>query len=144
MSRVVIVDTAHAPYLEHVSVGGHRFQGDEPNDAGGADAGPNPYEFLLTALGVCTCITVRMYAQRQHWPLEAVHIALTHAKVHADDCAACESGTRMIDSAEMEISLAGDLSEEQRGRLLEIASRCPVHRTLTSAVQIHTRVVTPT
>jgi putative redox protein len=144
LSRVVIVDTAHTPYLEHVTVGAHRLQGDEPTDAGGTDAGPNPYEFLLTALGVCTCITVQMYAQRQHWPLEAIHIALTHAKAHADDCTACASEIRMIDTVEMEIALTGDLSEEQRKRLLEIASRCPVHRTLTSAVQIHTRVLTPT
>jgi putative redox protein len=138
---VVTVDTAHTPYLEQVSVGPHRLQGDEPSEAGGTDAGPNPYEFLLAALGICTCISVRMYAQRKQWPLEAVRIALTHAKVHADDCAASESEIRMLDHVEMEISLTGDLSEAQRARLLEIASRCPVHRTLTSAVQIHTNVI---
>jgi putative redox protein len=142
MSRVVTVDTAQPPYLENISVGVHRLQGDEPNDAGGTDAGPNPYEFLLAALGTCTCISVRMYAERRRWPLEAVHITLTHAKVHADDCAACDGEIRMIDNVELEISLTGDLSEDQRERLLEIAGRCPVHRTLTSTVQIHTRVVT--
>ena len=95
-------------------------------------------EFLLAALGTCTCITVRMYAQSKRWPLETVHISLTHAKVHADDCAASATKVRMLDKIEMAISLIGNLSEDQQRRLLEIAARCPVHRTLTSTIQIHT------
>jgi uncharacterized OsmC-like protein len=138
LSRVVYVDTADPPYLEHVSIGAHRIEADEPGDAGGDDLGPGPYELLLAALGTCTSITVRMYAERKQWPLEAVHIALSHAKVHADDCAACDTEIRTIDCIEMEILLTGDLTEDQQRRLLEIASRCPVHRTLTSAVQIRT------
>ena len=138
MARVVYVDTEAVPYLEDIAIGGHRLHGDEPSEAGGGDAGPSPYEFLLAALGTCTCITVRMYAQSRHWPLVAVHISLTHAKVHADDCAASATEVRMLDRIDMAISLLGDLSEDQRRRLLEIAGRCPVHRTLTSTIEIHT------
>lgn len=138
MSRVVYVDTAEPPYLANVSIGAHFIKADEPGDAGGNDGGPGPYELLLAALGTCSATTVRMYAERKQWPLEAVHIALTHAKVHADDCAACDTESRAIDRIEMEIVLAGALSEDQQRRLLEIASRCPVHRTLTSEVEIRT------
>jgi putative redox protein len=141
LSRVVYVDSAGTPYLEDISVGEHRLQADEPNEAGGTDAGPGPYEFMLAALGTCTCISVRMYAERKQWPLEAVQIALRHANVHADDCAACDTELRTIDQIEMEISLTGNLSEGQQRRLLEIARRCPVHRTLISTVQIQTRAV---
>ena len=139
MSRRVCVDTKQPPYVEEVLVGGHRLLADEPSEAGGTDAGPGPYELLLAALGTCTCITVRMYAQRKQWPLEAVRVTLTHAKVHAEDCVACETEVRSIDQIEMEISLVGDLSGEQRQRLLAIAGKCPVHRTLTSQVRINAR-----
>lgn len=141
MSRKVCVETTRTPYVEEIRVGGHRLLADEPSEAGGTDAGPSPYELLLAALGTCTCITVRMYAERKHWPLEAVHVTLTHAKVHSDDCVACEAEVRLIDRIEMEISLTGALSGEQRQRLVEIAGKCPVHRTLTSEIKIHTRVV---
>ena len=107
------------------------------------DAGPNPYELLLAALGTCTCITVRMYAERKHWLLEAVQVTLTHAKVHAEDCVACETEAKSLDQIEVEISLTGDLSGEQRQRLLAIAGKCPVHRTLTSQVRISTRTARP-
>jgi len=139
VSRRVCVDTKQPPYVEEVLVGGHRLLADEPSEAGGTDAGPGPYELLLAALGTCTCITVRMYAQRKQWPLEAVRVTLTHAKVHAEDCVACETEVRSIDQIEMEISLVGDLSGEQRQRLLAIAGKCPVHRTLTSQVRINAR-----
>ena len=139
VSRRVCVDTKQPRYVEAVSIGGHRLLADEPSEAGGTDAGPGPYELLLSALGACTCITVRMYAERKHWPLEDVHVVLTHAKVHSDDCGACETEVRMMDQIEMEISLTGALSADQRQRLLEIAGKCPVHRTLTSAVKIRTR-----
>jgi putative redox protein len=138
LARVVYVDSEAEPWLEDISIGSHRLQGDEPDEAGGADAGPSPYEFLLAALGTCACITVRMYAQNRSWPLEGVHISLTHAKVHADDCVASATEVRMLDHIEMAISLIGDLSTDQQRRLLQIAGRCPVHRTLTSAIQINT------
>lgn len=141
MSRRIYVATTRSPYVEEIRVGGHRLLADEPSEAGGTDAGPGPYEFLLAALGTCTCITVRMYAERKHWPLEAVQVALTHAKVHSEDCVACETQVRSIDQIEMEIGFSGDLSRDQRQRLLDIAGKCPVHRTLTSQVRINTRVV---
>jgi putative redox protein len=138
MARVVYVDTQAVPWLEDISIGAHKLQGDEPGEAGGADAGPSPYEFLLAALGTCTCITVRMYAQTKHWPLEAVHISLTHSKIHADDSVASATEVRMLDKIVMAISLIGDLSEDQQRRLLDVAARCPVHRTLTATIQIET------
>lgn len=141
MSRKVLVSTTRTRYVEEIVVGGHRLLADEPSEAGGTDAGPGPYELLLAALGTCTCVTVRMYAERKHWPLEAVHVALTHAKVHAEDCVACETEARSLDQIDMEVSFTGELSAEQRQRLLAIAGKCPVHRTLTSQVRINTRAV---
>lgn len=141
MNTKVYVNTTPTPYAEEIAVGRHRFLADEPSKAGGTDAGPGPYDLLLSALGTCTCITVRLYAERKHWPLEAVRVTLTHAKVHADDCVACETEVRLLDQIEMEISLTGDLSSEQRQRLLAIADKCPVHRTLTSQVRIKTQAV---
>jgi putative redox protein len=108
---------------------------------GGNDAGPNPYEFLLAALGACTSMTVRMYADRKKWPLDAVRVGLSYAKVHAEDCANCDTEVRMIDEIDVEISFAGSLSDDQRTRLMEIASKCPVHRTLTSQVRIRSQLV---
>lgn len=143
MSRRIYVATMRSPYVEEILVGSHKLLADEPIEAGGADAGPGPYELLLAALGTCTCITVRMYAERKHWPLDAVHVALTHAKVHSEDCVACETEVRKLDRIELEISLEGALSGEQRQRLLEVAGKCPVHRTLTSKIEIHTRVGDP-
>lgn len=141
MSRKIRVDSMRSPYIEEIRIGGHKLLADEPSEAGGTDAGPGPYELLLAALGTCTCVTVRMYAERKQWPLEAVHVSLTHAKVHSEDCAACEKEVRMLDQIEMEIGLTGDLSGDQRQRLLDIAGKCPVHRTLTSRVKINTRAV---
>ena len=112
---------------------------DEPFNAGGSDAGPTPYELLLAALGACTSMTVRMYADRKQWPLQDVHVELSYAGVHAKDCADCDSGSQMVTEIEMDITFDGDLSEDQRTRLLEIASKCPVHRTLTSPIQIVAR-----
>lgn len=143
MSRKVYVSTMRPPYVEEILVGEHRLLADEPSEAGGTDAGAGPYELLLAALGTCTCITVRMYAERKQWPLEAVHVTLTHAKIHSEDCVACETEVRLVDQIEMEISLTGDLSGEQRQRLLQIAGKCPVHRTLISQVKINTRAVQP-
>ena len=136
MSRNVTVDGGAVRYSQTIIAGPHLLRGDEPVDAGGSDTGPNPYELLLAALGSCASITVRMYADRKQWPLESVHVELSYGAAHADDSAACDTETRMITGIEMEVSFLGDLSEQQQQRLLEIANKCPVHRTLTSRIQI--------
>lgn len=119
--------------LHHeVFVGSHRLAADEPPDLGGSDRGPNPYDLLLASLGACTAMTVTMYAQRKGWPLRGITTRLQHSRIHADDCAACETERGKLDSIELDIQLDGPLSDEQRSKLLEIAHKCPVHRTLTS------------
>ena len=132
----VSVESASPDFLENISAGGHQLQADEPLSAGGQDAAPTPYELLLAALGACKVITVRMYAKRKGWPLRGVQINLSHGKVHAEDCANCDSAGSLIDQIDVEIKLEGELSTEQRRMLLAIAEKCPVHRTLTSQVRI--------
>jgi uncharacterized OsmC-like protein len=126
---------------QEIEAGRHRFAGDEPAASGGTDTGPNPYELLLAALGTCTSMTIGMYARRKEWPLEAVTVRLRHAKIHAEDCADCEERVGFIDRIERDVELVGALSAEQRARLLEIANKCPVHRTLTSHIRIETKLV---
>ena len=140
MSRSVFVRSGSLRFVQNISVGPHELHADEPSDYGGNDAGPNPYELLLAALGACTSMTVRMYAERKQWPLQGVQVSLSYAKIHAEDCAECETKVGMVDRIELGISFAGDLSEEQTRKLLEIANKCPVHRTLVSEVQINTRL----
>ena len=111
---------------------------DEPVKYGGGNEGPSPYEYLLAALGACTGMTIRMYARSKGWPLEDVVVRLSHQKVHAEDCRDCDEKNRQIDSIERELEFSGELDEGQRQRLLEIAERCPVHRTLTGEVRIGT------
>lgn len=122
-------------------MGKHRLAGDEPIEVGGTDTGPSPYDLLLAALGACTSMTVALYARRKAWPLESVTVRLRHFKVHAADCAECETKEGMLDRIEREVELFGTLTEEQRSRLLEIANKCPVHRTLTSEIDIRTRLI---
>jgi uncharacterized OsmC-like protein len=141
MSRKVIVTAEHSGLLQNITIGPHQLRADEPTALGGADAGPDPYELLLAALGACTGITIRMYAARKKWPLERVQVQLTHSKIHAEDCADCETQPRSLDRIERTISFTGKLSTDQLQRLREIADKCPVHRTLSSQVQIHTSVV---
>ena len=143
MSRRVVVDGGRLQYRQNISVGHHLYQSDEPVNAGGRDAGPDPYELLLSALGSCVGITLRIYADRKQWPLEAVRVELSWARVHMADCVACDSGFELVDGIEMELSFVGDLSESQRERLLQIANKCPVHRTLSSPIQIRAREVRP-
>src|SRR5207344_3239672 len=112
----------------------------EPVSAGGKDAGPNPYELLLMSLGACTSMTLRLYARRKQLPLTRVAVRLRHARIHAEDCAECETKTGFVDRIEREIVLEGPLDEGQRKRMLEIANLCPVHRTLTSEVSIITQL----
>ena len=135
----VSVESESPDFLANISAGRHRLQADEPLSAGGQDAAASPYELLLAALGACKVITVRMFAKRKGWPLRGVQLNLSHAKVHAEDCANCDRADSLIDQIDVEIKLQGELSAEQRERLLTIAERCPVHRTLTSQVQIRTR-----
>ena len=138
VEREVLVTSTPAPFEQTIIAGSHRLIGDEPVSSGGGDAGPNPYDLLLAALGSCTSMTVTLYARRKQWPLERVDVALSHSRVHAEDCADCEGGKRRLERIERRITLTGSLSDEQKTRLLEIAEKCPVHRTLTGEIDIRT------
>jgi putative redox protein len=135
---VVVRETGVGKFQQQVKVGRHRFLADEPVAAGGLDSGPGPYDLLLAALGACTSMTLRLYAERKALPLDQVTVRLSQTKIHAADCADCETREGMIDRIERAITLSGKLDDEQRRRLLEIADKCPVHRTLTSEVDIRT------
>src|ERR1700693_2377021 len=141
MSRNVYVNSGSTRFVQNVSVGTHAFQVDDPSENGGNDAGPESHELLLAALGSCASTTVQMYAYRKQWPLDGVHVRLSYVKVPAEDQP--DAKTEMVDGIEMEISCSGDLSQDQQRRLLEIAERCPVHRVLTSQMQIQTRLLVP-
>ncbi len=140
MPRNVLIRSGSSRYVQSISVGPHLLQADEPSEYGGNDVGPNPYELLLAALGACTSMTVRMYAERKQWPLEGVQVSLSYARVHAEDCAECETKVGTVDRIELTVSFTGDLSQEQQRKLMEIANKCPVHRTLVSRVEIATRL----
>ena len=137
----VVVHSRPSGFTQEILAGRHRLQSDEPVSAGGADIGPSPYDLLLAALGACTSMTVGMYARRKGWPLEEVRVTLRHTKIHATDCAECETREGMLDRIEQDIHFAGSLTNEQRAKLLEIANKCPVHRTLESEIDIETRAV---
>ena len=136
----VTVHGRAAGFAQEIAVGRHRLTGDEPASAGGTDTGPNPYDFLLAALGSCVSMTVAMYARRKQWPLDAVTVRLRHSRIHAADCEQCETTNRLLDHIECDVEFTGMLNDEQRVRLLEIADKCPMHRTLTSAIHIQTRL----
>lgn len=133
---VVVAETG--PLSQRIQAGRHIMVADEPTSAGGEDTGPTPYGLLLAALGACTSMTVRMYANRKEWPLESTTVTLKHSRIHAADCADCETREGRLDHVERVIQLDGDLDDEQRARLIEIANKCPVHRTLRSEVVIDT------
>jgi putative redox protein len=137
--NVVVRETGGGKFQQTVSVGPHRMAADEPIAAGGGDTGPGPYDLVLAGLGACTSMTLRMYADRKPLPLERVTVTLNHSKIHAEDCAECETRAGMLDQFDRVISMEGPLDDEQRRRLMEIADKCPVHRTLTSEIQIVTR-----
>ncbi|MBZ0112979.1 MAG: bifunctional alpha/beta hydrolase/OsmC family protein [Thermoanaerobaculia bacterium] len=136
----VQVEVGPKGYTCLVRAGRHRLLADEPQTVGGDDAGPNPYAYLLAALGSCTAMTLRMYADRKEWPLEGVQVTLEHDRIHAKDCSDCDSKEGNVGVIQRVIELDGNLDDEQRQRLLEIADRCPVHRTLEAEVRVRTRL----
>ena len=137
--NVVVRETRNSKFQQTISTGPHRLLADEPVAAGGEDTGPGPYDFLLASLGACTSMTMRLYADRKSLPLERVTVTLKHQKIHAQDCAECETKVGMLDQIDRVIAMEGALDAEQRNKLMEIADKCPVHRTLTSEIRIVTQ-----
>jgi uncharacterized OsmC-like protein len=137
----VVVQGSAAGFAQEIVAGSHHLKSDEPLAEGGTDTGPSPYDLLLAALGSCTSMTVAMYARRKGWPLERVTVQLRHRKIHAEDCAECETRFGILDQIERDIRFFGPLTAEQRAKLLEIADKCPVHRTLKSEIDIKTREI---
>ena len=135
---VTVRETRAGKFQQEIMSGPHRFIADEPVSFGGLDSGPGPYDLLLAGLGACTSMTLRLYADNKKLPLERVTVRLTHNKIHATDCAECETKEGMIDRIDRNISFEGDLDAATRKRLLEIADKCPVHRTLKSEINIRT------
>jgi len=136
--HVRVAESAEGKFAQIMSDGRHAMIADEPKSYGGDDRGPSPYELLLMSLGSCTTMTLRMYADRKEWPLERVTADLRHEKIHAEDCEHCETETGKIDRIDRRLTLEGPLDDAQRGRLLEIADRCPVHRTLHGEIDVRT------
>ncbi|MBT5239614.1 MAG: OsmC family protein [Rhodospirillaceae bacterium] len=139
--QVVVEETGTGQFIQSVQVGAHVLTADEPASVGGDNTGPAPYDYLLAGLGACTSMTLRMYANRKRLPLDKVSVLLSHTKIHADDCADCETKEGKIDEITREITITGDLDDDQRARLLEIADKCPVHRTLEREVKVRTALV---
>lgn len=137
---VTVTETGSGTYTQQITAGPHQFFADEPQPIS-ENVGPTPYDLLLAGLGACTSMTVRMYANKKGWPLERVEVSLHHNRIHAEDCAKCETTKGWISHIDRTITLIGDLDDVQRQRLLEIAERCPVHQTLTSEVDIATSLV---
>ncbi len=140
MAEDIVVVTGQEKYRTAMSFDGHELIADEPESVGGKNLGPTPYDLLCGALGACTGMTLRMYADRKAWPMEAVEVRLRHEKIHADDCADCETKEGKIDQITRELVIYGELSDEQKQRLVEIADRCPVHRTLHSEIKVVNRL----
>src|SRR5207249_11968053 len=135
----VVVRGDAGGFLQEVVSGKHNLRADEPVSAGGSDAAPGPYDYLLIALGVCTSMTVGLYARRKQFPLENITVSLRHSRIHAKDCEECLTKEGMLDRIDAEIELSGPLKTEQREKLIEVAGRCPVHRTLKSEINIRLR-----
>ena len=135
----VVVHGDASSFGQEIVSGKHRLRSDEPVTAGGSDAGPNPYDYLLAALGVCTSMTVGLYARRKQLPLENITVSLWHSRIHAKDCEECETKEGMLDRIDVEVDLTGPLTAEQHAKLMEIAGKCPVHRTLASEINIRLR-----
>lgn len=134
MAEVVVTSVGFL--RQEIKAGNHTLFADEPIKDGGSDAGPDPYSLLLSSLGACTSMTLQLYARHKGWPLEKVEVSLRNESIHALDCDTCATKEGKLTRIERYISLTGPLTEEQRNRLLEIAERCPVHRTLSSEITI--------
>jgi uncharacterized OsmC-like protein len=135
----VLVRGDAGSFKQEIVAGRHSLVADELVSAGGGDAGPDPYDYLLAALGVCTSMTVGFYARRKQFPLENITVSLWHSRIYAVDCEECETKEGMLDRIDIEVELTGPLSAEQHDKLMEIAGKCPVHRTLTSEINIRLR-----
>jgi putative redox protein len=138
-TTVLVRGTAKG-YAQEIVVGPYLLHADEPVASGGTAIGPSPYDFVLAALGACTSMTVGMYVRRKNWPLEGIVVRLRHSKVYADDCSSCDTKEEILDQIDRELELVGPLSDEQRMKLLEIARKCPVHRTLKSGINIRSQL----
>jgi putative redox protein len=137
----VVAELASADgFTTRMKVGNHYLIADEPGIVGGNDSGPSPYEYLSAGLAACTAMTLQMYARRKNWPLEMVRVHTRYGKNHAEDCERCEEETSKIDTFERVLELQGPLSTVQRARLLDIANKCPVHRTLSGEIQVLTKL----
>jgi putative redox protein len=134
----VLVTEENDRFLRRLYTHSHDFLSDEPEDRGGDDRGPDPYELLLMSLGACTSMTLRMYANHKKLPVSDIEVRLRHDRIHAEDCEECESSEGQISRIKRTISYKGDLPEEQHARFMEIADKCPVHRTLKGEIQIET------
>lgn len=137
----VTVSGGGTGFLQRISAGRHLLLADEPFEVDGTDQGPDPYALLLASLGACTSMTLGMYARKKQWPLESVSVRLWHQRMHAEDCATCETKTGFIGHIHTRIELTGSLTDEQKQRLLEIAEKCPVHRTLSAEIRITSELV---
>ena len=135
----VVVRGSAANFQQEVTAGKHHLVADEPVTAGGGDSGPDPYDYLLTALGACTSMTIGLYARRNRMPLENITVSLSHSRIYATDCEECETKEGMLDRIEVEVELTGSLTPAQHARLMQVAAKCPVHRTLTSEINIRLR-----
>lgn len=138
-NTVVVTGAGEGLFPQIISAHGHPLRADEPVEVGGTDTGPGPYDFLLAGLGACTAMTLRLYAERKKWPLENATVTLRHRNIHAEDCTDCDQQSEKLDLIERSVKLAGALSEEQKTRLMEIADKCPVHKTLTTGLRVETR-----
>jgi len=137
----VVVRGSTKNFQQEVTAGRHHLVADEPVNAGGGDAGPDPYDYLLAALGVCTSMTIGLNARRNRMPLENITVSLSHSRIYAADCEECETKEGMLDRIDVEVELTGALTPEQHAKLMQVAAKCPVHRTLTSEINIRLHTV---
>jgi uncharacterized OsmC-like protein len=135
----VVVHGSARSFKQEIVVGKHNLVADEPISVGGSDEGPGPYDYLLAALGTCTAMTVGLYARRRQFPLTNITVSLWHSRIYAEDCEECETKEGKLDRIELQLEFTGSLTTEQRAKLMEIAGKCPVHRTLTSEINIRIR-----
>jgi uncharacterized OsmC-like protein len=135
----IVVRGGADSFKQEITAGSRQLVADEPTNVGGGDAGPDPYDYLLSSLGVCTSMTIGFYARRNRLPLEKITVSLWHSRIHARDCEECETKEGMLDRIDVEVELTGSLSAEQHARLMDVAAKCPVHRTLTSEINVRLR-----